>query len=786
MQKRKEKYILSKLEDIKIGNDIRELTIKEFLDDNALPYAYYTILNRALTPEDGLKPVQRRILYSMYLDGARNGKMIKAATIAANTMSRYHPHGNSSIEEALARLGQTFAMRVPLIEVQGSVGFLQGDSPAAARYYEACLSDAALELVKLVKDNSVPMTRNFSDTMDEPVLLPVNWPNGIINGTEGIAVGYSSSIPPHNPNEVIDACIARIKGEINNLEDLMKYIKGPDFPTKGEVMGLDGIKDYLETGAGSFIVRGKYEIVPLSRGRNEIVFTELPYQISTAQVMAAIKKTQQDKNKLKDISEVKDLSGMDTGLKLSIYVKAGANPKIVLEELWKNTPCEKIISVNSTVLINNKPERVDMITLIDQFLSFKEQCFVRSAKYRIEELTKEIEKLDGMVSVLLDVDKAIKIIRSAENEETANAKLQKAFKINEVQAKYILQMQLKTLTKSDRDKVIERSNQLKDEAKKLKEILDNDDLLVGEIVKELKDVRKIIYSERITKINDITIQDIKEANSEQKKQEKALAKNIDCYLTLLANNHIIKTIDALKEKPNVPIYKTIIAKSLDNVYLISKNADVIEYNVANIPLNTNTAIELMGVKDDNFSSLIYDKDILGVLAITNKGQVNITKSPIKEGNKLVNLADDEFIIYASSITQEDFDNKIVMILSEDGNLAKFKLSNVRLAGQGSGLINGMNCTNAVGAIISNDEGEIITYSDMSIKLTSIPEIPTTGRGVKGSMLHKPFKDEVLSGMYIKGNRVISDNDTNMRLPDVTGRAVRGEKIGTVNIKYIGN
>lgn len=777
---------MSNIEDTQIGGNVRELTIKEFTDENALPYAYYTILNRALIPEDGLKPVQRRIIYSMFLDGVKNGKMMKAATIAANTMGRLHPHGNTSIEEALARLGQTFVMRIPLIEVQGSVGFLTGDAPASARYWEGSLSEAAVELVKNIKNNSVPMSRNFSDTMDEPVLLPVNWPSGIINGTDGIAVGYASSIPPHNPNEVMDACIARLEGKINNLEDLMQYIKGPDFPTYGEVMGTDGIKEYLETGSGSFIVRGKYTINPLSRGRNEIIFTELPYQVSAGQVMTAIKKAQTDKNKLRDISEAKDLSGMDTGLKLSIYVKAGANPKIVLEDLWKLTPCEQSISVNSTVLINSKPERVGMIVLLDQFLTFKEQCFVRSTEFKISELEKEIEKLEGIIAILLDVDKAIKIIRSSSDEEVASTKLQKTFKINENQAKYILQMQLRTLTKSDRDKTMERANDLKNELTRLNNILDNDDLLKDEIIKELKETKEKIASDRMTSINDITIQDIKEASIEQKKQEKALAKNINCYLTVLCNNHIIKTIDPFDKRLDIPIDKTIIAKSLDNIYLIDKNADVIKYEIPNLPIDTNSPVDIMGVKNDNLSSVVYDNNIIGVLSVTNKGLVNITKSPIREGAKLVSLEDDEYLVYSAPVTQEEYNNKIIMLLAEDGNLAKFKLSTVRLAGQGSGLINGMNNEKVVGAIISDDSGEIITYSDKSIKLTSIVDIPTTGRGVKGSMLHKPMKEELLTGILLNRNKVISDKDTNMRLPEVSGRAARGEKINSVRIKYVGN
>ena len=213
---------------------------------------------------------------------------------------------------------------------------------------------------------------------------------------------------------------------------------------------------------------------------------------------------------------------------------------------------------------------------------------------------------------------------------------------------------------------------------------------------------------------------------------------------------------------------------------------MIKYEIPNLPIDTNSPVDIMGVKNDNLSSVVYDNNIIGVLSVTNKGLVNITKSPIREGVKLVNLEDDEYLVYSAPITQEEYDNKIIMLLAEDGNLAKFKLSTVRLAGQGSGLINGMNNEKVVGAIISDNSGEIITYSDESIKLTSIVDIPTTGRGVKGSMLHKPMKEELLTGILLNRNKVISDKDTNMRLPEVSGRAARGEKINSVRIKYVGN
>lgn len=767
-------------------SNVKNISVKNFVHENGLPYAYYVIRERAITDQDGLKPVARRIIYSAYINGAKKGKFMKAGTLASVTMGNFHPHGNLSIEAALARLAQNFSMRVPLFDVQGSVGFVTGDQPAAARYYEVSLSEAGLELVKDIDNNTVEMTRNFSDTMDEPVVLPVRFPNTIINGTSGIAVGYASNICAHNPDEVMDACIHYLKNEINNVDDLMKYIKGPDFPTGGKLMGLDGVRDYLETGNGSFIIRGKYEIKVLSRGRTEITFYELPYQVSAEQVITAISKAQ-DKNKLRDISEVKDLSGMNVGLKLSIYVKAGANAKMVLEDLWKLTPCEQSTSVNATVLIDSKPVQASMLTLIEQFLQLKEECFVRSKEFKLEKLEKEDERLSAILAVLIDIDKAVSIIRKSKDYDEASKKLQKSFKINETQAAYILQLQLRTLTKSDKDKISIALEENEKEKAKIKEILNSDDLLKTEIIKELEETKKIISDPRRTEISNITNEDLAQKQTEMKKAEKILSKNVKCEIIQMSDHSIVKTIDEYKNSDTMPIYKSFNVQSLDNIFIISKKANIIEYNVANIPLNTKSKIELLGINNNDFSSIVTsNKNIIGVLTITNKGGINITKMPIRADYPLIQLDNDEYIVYSSEITQEDFDTKKVLMLSYDGNLAKFDLSTVRFAGQGSKLISGMKSDNVVGAIISNDEGQIITYSIMSIKTTNISDIPTTSRSVKGSMLHKPYKDEILTGMCLNDNIVLNDIEKKIKLPELSDRAKRGEKVSTYSVKYVGH
>lgn len=762
-----------------IASRVVPVSVKKFVHDNALVYAHYTISDRALISDDGLKPVNRRLLYHMFKEGAKGDKLYKAAMIASGVVGHLHPHGPSSVEGALAKMGQNFSLRVPLIKVQGSVGFVTGDKPAASRYWDAGLSKAGLELVKDVDNDTVTMVPNYSNTMNEPVQLPIRWPVGIINGTQGIAVGFASTMAPHNPDEVMDACVALLGGKIGNEKDLEQYIKGPDFPTGGELMGVDGVSDYLTTGSGTFTIRGKCRIEELSRGRHEIIFYELPYQVSSEQVITAIHKGK-DNGKFKDISETKDLSGLKDGLKLSIYIKAGANPKMVLRDLWKLTPCESKFSVNSTVLIDGRPKQVGMIELLQQFADFKKECFVNGTQYKIGKLSKEASRLGGILAVLIDIDATIKIIRNSDTAEIASEALQKKFKVNEEQSAYILQMPLRSLTKSDSIKLKEKLSDLQSELERLTSILSDDDLLVKAIINELEETKAVISSERRTTIMEVTLEDLAKQDKAHSKLEKTLSKNVECLLTIFEDGSLVKTIEPVTDNI-IPIEDVVSVKSLGNVFVLTSDGALIERQVEKIPINVKSSITTLGVAKEKFVALVTD-DQLGVLTVTNFGNANITKGKLKKGN-LITMIMSEEIIYAKTVTKDEYDTNNLFISAENGQAAVFKLGSVRRARQGSGNITGMRTNCAVDACLTLDEGVITTLTEYDIKTTNINEFKVTGRGSKGVILQR-FNQKNDRLIKVAFNVLTVSNDKKKyKLPELTSRATKGEP--KKRILYIG-
>jgi DNA gyrase subunit A len=460
----------NKVDFSQVAANVIKTPLETFVEDSYLPYAHYVIMSRALISDDGLKPVQRRILYAMDQLGLTDKKdYIKAAQIVGETMGKYHPHGDSSIGDALARMGQTFSMRVPLVDVQGSVGFTTGDDPAAPRYWEGRPTAAAMELTRDLKEGAVEMGLNYDGKFPEPSILPIKWPNGIINGSQGIAVGYSSNIVSHNPGEVMDAIIALIKNPDLSLKQLLKIMPGPDMATGGVLMQYEGVKEYYETGKGTFIIRGRYEITPGARGTHVITFNEAPYQVSAEQIVKAID-TNKKKDRFKEISYVKDLSDIDNGFKLSIGIKAGANPEVVLKDIFRWTPLQQNFPVNMNVLVNGIPTVLPMLDLLKGFIEFRSECIVNKTQVRIEVLDKQIERLSGIIAVLVDIDKAIKIIRGSEDDKVAKDKLQKSFKINEEQSEYILSMPLRRLTKADSLSIKQQIKDLKEEHKYLSKL----------------------------------------------------------------------------------------------------------------------------------------------------------------------------------------------------------------------------------------------------------------------------------------------------------------------------
>lgn len=765
-----------------LASKVVDLNVKEFLFKNYLPYAYYTIQDRALTYEDGLKPVQRRIIWTLWEMKARaNSDTVKAQTAWGNVIGRYHPHGDAAVAEAGASLGKTWYLRVPLLEIQGNVGTWTGDTASAPRYYEVKLNKAGEELVADTDNNASEMIYNFSDTLLMPKLLPVRWPYSIINGGAGIATGYSSKMVPHNPTEVMDACILRLQNKIKNTDELLKVMKGPDFPTGGEVLGYDGVKEYFETGKGTFTVTSKYNIEKVRGGGHKIVFYELPYLVPVSSIITKIKELKDNDNtkeKFAGISEYKDLSEK-TDLKFVISVKAGYNPEVVVEELFKSTPLQSKIPVNNTVLMAKKPVQSSMLSLIDQFLDFKQACYIRKTTDKVATINKQLVSSQAILAVLVDIDKAISIIRNAKDSSDAHTKLQKAFKLSEEQATYILNMRLQTLTKANRNDVISKEKALEKDKETLEKILSSETLLKKEVIKELESTKKIIGSERLTTLSNTTNEDFDKADKERKKMMAKIEKTGKCYISLLANNTLVKSLG--HSEFDVPVkveYEKDNASYLD---VLLSNGTKTELEINTVPLTNPSNISLFGIKEKDFVTILPEDPKAKILLVSNFGNVNICKG----SNKIyAKLAEGEKLIYAKELDIDDIGKNLVVV-AEDGQAVKFAVSSIRESKAGSGLIAGMKYNKEiVSASLADELDYIITVSEKTVKITPADQISKTNRAVKGVLLHKLVKDDkIVFATCKKEPTLLSEKGKDLKLPEVSDRATKGKSFSDKYIKW---
>lgn len=765
----------------KVAARIIKTPLQNFVEESYLPYAHYVIMSRALISEDGLKPVQRRILYAMYELGLNDkNNFMKAARIVGETMGKYHPHGDSSIGDALARMGQTFSLRVPLVDVHGSVGFTTGDDPAAPRYWEGRPTTAAMELLKELKEGAVEIGLNYDGEYEEPSILPIKWPTGLINGSQGIAVGYSSYIPPHNPTEVMDAIIALVKNPDLSLERIMKIVPGPDMPTGGILVGSEGVKDYYETGKGTFAVRGRYEIVPGARGTNQIIFSEAPYQVSAEQIVDSVGTNKKDRDRFKEVSYIKDLSDIINGFKLSIGIKAGANPEVVLRDLFRWTPLETKYSANVTVLKDGVPFVSSIKEILESFIEFRKYCILNKANFKLKHLNKNISRLEGIIKVLVDIDKAISIIRKSKDSKIANEQLQKSFGIDEEQAGFILSMPLRRLTKSDSISIENEIKTLKEEKDYYTSVLSDEEIFQKHFIKELQDTKKVISDERRTSISKLTEEDLKAEAAEIKKVATNETKNVDCYVTLLSDGTITRTETPFKEKGK-QVQSSVKLKTQENLLVIKKDGTatkipalyVSENNLVDIEVTTGiNHNKIAGISQDTF-----EDGVLGVFLVSTSGGVNIVNGKIPNSNdfEIMKLVDDEEVFTAFTITEEEHKSKDILIFSSDGYALRFPLEQTRTSNPGAGTIKGMNLSEGsttVGAAVVSDEGVAVSCSNKSIKTTDLKEIPSRNRSGKGSIVHKLKEDELVNA-HAGENVVATKGGKQLRLPEVSPRAAVG-------------
>ena len=473
-----------------IFDKVHEVDLKKTMESSYIDYAMSVIAARALPDvRDGLKPVQRIILYAMIeLNNGPDKPHRKCARIVGDAMGKYHPHGDSSIYEALVKLAQDFSTRYPLIDGHGNFGSIDGDGAAAMRYTEARLSKISMEMLADINKNTVDFVPNFDETEKEPVVLPSRYPNLLVNGTSGIAVGMATNIPPHNLSEVTDAVIKLIDNYVQEnreteIEELLEIVKGPDFPTGAMILGKQGIEQAYRTGRGKIKVRAVTDIEPMPNGKQRIVVTELPYMVNKARLIEKIAELVKDK-KIDGISELRDESDR-SGMRICIELKKDTNANVLLNQLYKHTQLQDTFGVIMLALVNNQPRVLNLYEMLHYYLEHQKEVVTRRTQYELNKAEERAHILEGLIKALDHIDEVISIIRSSKNVQIAKERLIEKFELTDVQAQAIVDMRLRALTGLEREKLENEYRELMEKIAEYKAILANEKLLLGVIKEEL-------------------------------------------------------------------------------------------------------------------------------------------------------------------------------------------------------------------------------------------------------------------------------------------------------------
>ena len=502
--------------DENIFDKVHEVDLKKTMETSYIDYAMSVIAARALPDvRDGLKPVQRRILYAMIeLNNGPDKPHRKCARIVGDTMGKYHPHGDSSIYGALVNLAQEWSTRYPLVDGHGNFGSVDGDGAAAMRYTEARLSKISMEMLRDINKDTVDFIPNFDETEKEPVVLPSRFPNLLVNGTSGIAVGMATNIPPHNLREVINGVVRLIddieEDKETTMEEILGIIKGPDFPTGAQILGTRGIEEAYRTGRGKIRVRAVTEIEPMDNGKNRIVVTELPYMVNKARLIEKIAELHKDK-KVDGLTDIRDETSRE-GMRICIELRRDVNPNIVLNQLYKHTQLQDTFGVIMLALVNNEPVVMNLLQMLKYYLMHQEEVVTRRTKYDLNKAEERAHILEGLLVALDNIDEVIQIIRGSKNANEAKEKLQQRFSLSEAQANAIVEMRLRALTGLEREKLESEYAELEKKIAEYKAILADRKVLLSVVKKEIIEIRDKYGDERRTSIGydeyDLSMEDL--------------------------------------------------------------------------------------------------------------------------------------------------------------------------------------------------------------------------------------------------------------------------------------
>ncbi len=736
------------------GGNIEPRGLEEEMRSSYLDYAMSVIVGRALPDvRDGLKPVHRRALFSMNENGLQpNRPYVKAARIVGDVMGKYHPHGDSAIYDTIVRMAQDFSLRYPLVEGQGNFGSIDDDPAAAMRYTEARLAPIAREMLRDLDKDTVDFGPNYDGQEHEPVVLPARFPNLLVNGASGIAVGMATNIPPHNLKETIAATIALIDDPDLDTPALMRHMHGPDFPTGGIILGLSGIRDAYETGRGRVRVRAKAHIEQLRGNREAIVVTELPFMVKKGGDSGVITKiaTLYEEKKLTEISDIQDHSNRD-GMRIVIELKRDANPKVVLNKLYKHTPLQSTFGVNMVSLVDNVPRLLGLKDVLRHYVRHQREVIVRRSKYELRELERSVHRLEGLLIALDNLDEVIALIRGSRDRDTARTGLIERFELTEIQARAILDLRLQQLTALEADSLRKEHADKTERIRELRELLGDENMVLDLIKTELQEISDQYGDERRTEIHpsedDVDIEDL------IADQQMVISITHGGYIkslplaTYRAQRRGGIGVIGMDMKDEDFIEHLFVSSTHDFLLFFTNRGKVYRSKVYDLPEMGRTS---RGRYLGNVLPLREGERVQSVLATrdfseapylvfaTRNGTVKKTvfqayNTPIKaDGIIAIHIRDDDELV---AVRRVDEDDEILMV-SHAGLAVRFKEQDARAMGRDTSGVRGMDVSGAGNYVLAMDvaqpgQGLLVVTENGYGKRTPVEEYRLTARGAKG-------------------------------------------------------
>ncbi|MDQ4046998.1 MAG: DNA topoisomerase IV subunit A, partial [Actinomycetota bacterium] len=764
--------------------NIVDIDVTSEMEGSFLEYAYSVIYSRALPDaRDGLKPVQRRILYMMSEMGLRPDRgHVKSARVVGEVMGKLHPHGDTAIYDAMVRMAQDFSLRLPLIDGHGNFGSLD-DGPAAPRYTEARLAAAALTLTDHLDEDVVDFVPNYDNQLTQPDVLPAAFPNLLVNGATGIAVGMATNMAPHNLVEVISAARHLIAHPDATLDDIMQFVPGPDLPTGGRIVGLDGIRDAYATGRGSFKTRAKVEVEQLSARRTGLVVTELPYMVGPEKVIEKIKDAVNGK-KLAGISDIVDLTDRKHGLRLVIELKNGFNPNAVLQQLYRYSPMEDSFGINNVTLVDGQPQTLGLLQLLTVYVEHRLNVVRRRTAFRLGKKKDRLHLVEGLLIAIVDIDEVIQIIRSSDEASAARERLMSIYDLSEIQANYILELRLRQLTKYSRIELEKEQDELRREIAELEAILASDELLRDLVSGELAEIAEkygtprrtvLLESEAVSPTVSAAADGVQGKNGVKGKSAPLALEIPDdpCWAILTTSGQIARTSnqDSLAEsgpRSKHDVFRSVVKTSArGEIAAITSQGRMLRVQVMDMPvLPPMSGLPNLagGVPAKDFITLLKGESLVAfapldeVLAIgTAQGVVKRVQPdyPLnREDWDVIALKDKDSVVGVAPAGSEDTE---LVFLTRQAQLLRFSAGNVRPQGRTAGGMAGIKLAPDdqvifFGAVAPGDEAAVVVTiagtdgalpgtAPGAAKVTAFSEYPAKGRATAGVRAHRFLKGE---------------------------------------------